>query len=532
MILLQQNSQLYNNDLRAMLMAFYPGIKIVEDAQASDSFLLQLRVDYGEHETIMTVCKHAQELLEAKKAGKLPEEQAEVLSADGCDNPQDLQEVEELPYYKGRLLLSPCGYRAKLIGDYQEKNQFRNLLKMASYRLLGQFADRKLPWGDMTGVRPTKVAMQKWKEAGADFDHVEAYYKHVYAVSDTKARLATRVAKEEMQLVDGIDMETSYCLYIGIPFCPSRCLYCSFTSYPIARYQEVAKQYVKTLCKELQYVSQRYKDKKLVAIYMGGGTPTSITHEQIDAILSAVREYFDLSHLLEFTIEAGRPDSITREKLEVMKKHGVSRISINPQTMNDETLKVIGRAHTKAQTLEAFALAREMGFDNINMDLIAGLPGEQLAQMQDTLAEIKRLNPESLTVHSLAIKRAANLNQQMAEYADQIHQDMDAMLDLVNDCANELSMVPYYLYRQKNIGGNLENIGYAKTGCACLYNILIMEEMMDIVAVGAGASTKLVFPKENRVERVENCKSVEDYIERFDEMIARKQKHFDNESLR
>ena len=220
------------------------------------------------------------------------------------------------------------------------------------------------------------------------------------------------------------------------------------------------------------------------------------------------------------------PDSITPEQLAVMKEYGVTRISINPQTMNDETLRTIGRAHNAAQVKEAFAMARQAGFDNINMDLIAGLPGEDLHAMKHTLEEIRALAPESLTVHSLAIKRAANLNQQMDDYKSTIHHDMDAMHTAAQETAQALGMEPYYLYRQKNIGGNLENVGYAKPACECIYNILIMEEMTDIIAAGAGASTKLVYHAENRVERVENCKSVDDYISRFDEMLDRKRKAF------
>ena len=317
------------------------------------------------------------------------------------------------------------------------------------------------------------------------------------------------MAENEQRLVKGIDLDNDYCLYVGIPFCPSRCLYCSFTSYPIGIYAEKAKMYIDTLCKELAYVAEQYKNKRLVAIYIGGGTPTSISHG-----------------LVEFTVEAGRPDSITPEKLAVMKEYGVTRISINPQTMNDETLRTIGRAHNATQVKEAFAMARQAGFDNINMDLIAGLPGEDLDSMQHTLAEVRALAPESLTVHSLAIKRAANLNQQMDDYKSTIHHDMDAMHTAAQETAQTLGMEPYYLYRQKNIGGNLENVGYAKPGCECLYNILIMEEMTDIIAAGAGASTKLVYHAENRVERVENCKSVDDYINRFDEMLDRKRKAF------
>ena len=393
--------------------------------------------------------------------------------------------------------------------------------------MLSRYADRTLPWGDLTGVRPTKIAMAKLK-SGASYDEAVENYVKVYEVSDKKAQLATKVAEKELSLISDIDVDNDYCLYVGIPFCPTRCLYCSFTSYPIAQYEKKAAEYIKTLKKELDYIAEVYKDKRLVSVYIGGGTPTSISHELLDELLTHIDSTFDLSQCKEFTVEAGRPDSITKEKLMVMKNHNISRISINPQTMNDETLKVIGRAHTVEQTVEAFKLARECGFDNINMDLIAGLPGEDIKSMENTLAQIKELAPESLTVHSLAIKRAANLKQQLGEYAEEIHQDVNEMLDMVSDVATELGMEPYYLYRQKNIGGNLENVGYSKEGLECLYNILIMEEITDIIAAGAGASTKVTYHAENRVERVENCKSVDDYISRFDEMLERKKKEFKN----
>ena len=546
MILLDQNNQLYNNDLRAMIMAFYPGVKIVEDASLSDDFDLRLLIRYEEAFTILTVCKHGH----------------------ACDKPDDLQEVPELPAYKDKLRISTCGLRAKILADYRDKTEFRNVLKMASYRLLGQFADRRLPWGDLTGVRPTKIAMTKlveYMDAGAqelqgDSDatdetgvnghgfvgnvdlslakqqeihgRIVQYYRDIYDTSMQKAELATTVAENEHRLVKGIDLDNDYCLYVGIPFCPSRCLYCSFTSYPIGIYAEKARTYIDTLCKELAYVAEQYKHKRLVAIYIGGGTPTSISHELLAMLLQQIQTVFRLQEpevadgLVEFTVEAGRPDSITPEKLVVMREYGVTRISINPQTMNDETLRTIGRAHNAAQVKEAFAMARQAGFDNINMDLIAGLPGEDLDSMRHTLAQVRALAPESLTVHSLAIKRAANLNQQMDDYKSTIHHDMDAMHMAAQETAQALGMEPYYLYRQKNIGGNLENVGYAKPGCECLYNVLIMEEMTDIIAAGAGASTKLVYHAENRVERVENCKSVDDYINRFDEMLDRKRKAF------
>ncbi len=476
MILLEQNSQEYNNDLRAMIMAFFPGVKIVEKLEGEDMPKFIFVARYDEKESSLAI----------------------------LDDYSDMETIE---------------------GSYLDKAEFRNKLKLASYHLLCRYSGRELPWGDLTGVRPTKIAMAKLRE-GATFHEVVENYTKVYEVSDRKAQLATRVAAKELSLISDIDVDNDYCLYVGIPFCPSRCLYCSFTSYPIALYEKKAAEYIDTLKKELDYIGQVYKDKRLVSVYIGGGTPTAISHELLDELLTHIEAVFDMSQCKEFTVEAGRPDSITRDKLMVMRKHNISRISINPQTMNDETLKVIGRAHTVEQTVEAFKLARECGFDNINMDLIAGLPGENIDSMENTLAQIKELSPESITVHSLAIKRAANLKQQLGEYAEEIHQDVDEMLNRVSDVAAELGMEPYYLYRQKNIGGNLENVGYAKEGSECLYNILIMEEITDIIAAGAGASTKLTYHSENRVERVENCKSVDDYIGRFDEMLERKEKEF------
>lgn len=409
--------------------------------------------------------------------------------------------------------------------SYRDKRVFRDLFKKELYMLLAELSGRTLPWGDLTGVRPTKIAMAWLNEGNTAKQCVEAY-KDRYLVFEKKAVLATEVAENERKLLGALDMKNDYCLYIGIPFCPSRCLYCSFTSNSVDKYKSRIQDYIECLKKELSFIAKAYAHRRLVSVYVGGGTPTALEAPELDELLSHVREAFELdapdAGLLEFTVEAGRPDSITMDKLRVLKKHKVTRISINPQTMKDETLVTIGRAHNTEQTLEAFALARQAGFDNINMDIIAGLPGEKINDMENTLAIIKGLSPESLTVHSLAVKRAARLKQELDEYGSEINMDVNHMLDMVNEAAKSMSMEPYYMYRQKNIAGNLENVGYAAAGSECLYNILIMEELTDIIAAGAGASTKLVFHDENRVERVENCKSVDDYIDRFDEMINRK----------
>ena len=271
--------------------------------------------------------------------------------------------------------------------------------------------------------------------------------------------------------------------------------------------------------------------KRLDTVYIGGGTPTTLEPEQLDRLLTELERGFDMENVRELTVEAGRPDSVTEEKLRVLKEHGVGRISINPQTMNDKTLEIIGRRHSAAQVEEAFWLARKAGFDNINMDIILGLPGEGIDEVRATLERISALKPESLTVHSLAIKRAAALNIWREKYIDLKFENSDEIVSLAAEYAKKIGCEPYYMYRQKNMAGNLENVGYALPGRECIYNILIMEEKQTIIAVGAGASTKVVFDAGSsspRIERVENVKDLTSYIERIDEMIMRKKNFFKN----
>ena len=326
-----------------------------------------------------------------------------------------------------------------------------------------------------------------------------------------------------------LDVKNGYSLYIGIPFCPSTCLYCSFTSFPISKWKKRVDRYLDALEKEMDEMAQLFADKYVNTIYIGGGTPTTLEPIQMERLLSALEHKFDLSRLLEFTVEAGRPDSIDREKLEVLRKHGISRISINPQTMKQETLNLIGRQHTVEQTTDSFHLARNMGFDNINMDLIMGLPEETFDDVRHTLAMVKELDPDSVTVHSLALKRAARLQMFKEDYAGlkmvNTQQHLDAAAEV---CAN-MGMEPYYLYRQKNMAGNFENVGYAKDGKAGIYNVLIMEEIQSIIALGAGAITKRVH-SDGQIERCENVKDVALYMEKIGEMIQRKRKLFLSEN--
>ena len=405
------------------------------------------------------------------------------------------------------------------------KKEARNVFKRMMYDMLKKLTGRELPWGTLTGVRPTKI-VYTLLEDGKNDREIKDYLKKEYYVSEKKGDLAIKVASNEKRLLEKLDYNNGYSLYAGIPFCPTTCLYCSFTSYPLAVWKDRVDTYVDAMLKELEFTSRLMKDKKLDTFYMGGGTPTTLEPEQLDRVLSFFEEHFDTTGLKEHTIEAGRPDSITRDKLLIMKKHGVDRISINPQTMNDDTLKLIGRHHTVEQIKEAFTLARECGFDNINMDLIIGLPGETREHIERTMREVALLAPDSLTVHSLAIKRAARLNIFWEKYKDYAMVNTDDIINMTADCAAAMGMEPYYLYRQKNMAGNFENVGYSKPGREGIYNILIMEEKQTIMAVGAGASTKVVFPEENRIERVENVKDVTTYIENIDEMIDRKRRFF------
>ena len=418
--------------------------------------------------------------------------------------------------------------------DFLDRKSIKNQAKRLVYNVMKNQTGKELPWGTLTGIRPTKIPMSLYeRKKPYDDEQVYDYLKDIYYVSDEKINLSRDIAKREIKILRNIDYKEGYSLYIGIPFCPSTCLYCSFTSYNIDAYKKKVDEYVDSVIKEIDYVANAFKDKKLNTVYFGGGTPTTLTDVQLDKLISKVKNSFDFTYVQEFTVEAGRPDSITREKLKVLKKHGVSRISINPQTMKQETLDIIGRKHTVTQVVDAFQMAREEGFDNINMDFIVGLPNEGIEDVRYTMEETMKLCPDSITVHSLAIKRAARLNMFKDEYKELSIENNKEIMDLTAEYASKMGMKPYYLYRQKNIAGNMENVGYAKEGCEGIYNILIMEEKQTIIALGAGSVTKYVYPDGERIERVDNVKNVDLYIERIDEMIERKinffQKVLDNQ---
>lgn len=412
--------------------------------------------------------------------------------------------------------------------DAQEKKKI--VTKMV-YRFLSEKTGQEMAWGMLTGVRPTKLAMHQM-ENGMNKAQAKAFLQEVYCVSEKKAGLAVDIACREKALLSKLDYLNGFSLYVGIPFCPSICSYCSFSSSPIDVWSPRMDDYLKALCIELHYIAKETEGKTLNTIYIGGGTPTTLTAKQLEKLLNVVDELFlneeRGAELLEYTVEAGRPDSITKEKLEVLCSHPVTRISVNPQTMQQKTLDLVGRKHSVQAVKDIFHLARELGFDNINMDLIAGLPGENAEDMRDTLRQIEELSPDSLTVHSLAIKRAARMAQEQP--VRDLHTEITEMVEDAAKTAEKLGLVPYYLYRQKNIAGNFENVGYAKADKAGIYNILIMEEKQTIYAAGAGATTKIVLPekiktengKETNLIRIENVKNIEEYIARIDEMIKRK----------
>ena len=373
--------------------------------------------------------------------------------------------------------------------------------------------EKKSPWGILTGIRPAKIAMKLLTEGETD-DEIIAYFTGVCGTTAQKAALVLETARQELPVKqamypDGIS------LYIGIPFCPTRCLYCSFVTCGTRQAAKLIPDYLACLNKEIAYAGAltARSGKRIETVYIGG-TPTTLNAEQLSVMLSQIRDCFDLSHCREFTVEAGRPDTVTADKLNVLKQHRVSRISINPQSMNEKTLHIIGRAHTPAQIRDAVALARSCGFDNINMDVIAGLPGETPDDFRHTMEEVEALSPENTTVHTMSVKRSSRLHEYLDQYTLSDADTVEEMVDFAYAYLKTKGKHPYYLYRQKHQLGNLENVGYALPHKECLYNVCMMDDLSSVLALGAGAITKILTG--SRIQRYPNPKDVKLYLERID----------------
>lgn len=406
-----------------------------------------------------------------------------------------------------------------------EKRYHKRQIKQALYGVMKRATGENPPWGSLTGIRPTRLVYEAMGR-GLTLPDAEKEVRELYDVRADKARLLSEIVEVQSGLP--VPGREDVDLYVGIPFCVSRCAYCSFLSGEVGKGKQLPP-YVDALEGEIAGVMRLIREKGLRprAFYMGGGTPTSLSAAMLDRVLSAAQPFIDKA--IEATVEAGRPDTIDADKLSVIRGHGAGRISINPQTAHDETLALIGRKHTAAQTEAAYTLARKMGFSHINMDLIAGLPGENLKMFLETLAWSRALAPESLTVHTLSIKRSSLLHLWEAELPD--GGMVSQMVDAGRREAEARGMRPYYLYRQKHMAGNLENVGYALPGHACVYNVDMMEETGNVLAVGAGAISKRVNPAVGRIERAPNVSEIGHYIERAGEMLERKRALWNDDSF-
>lgn len=400
-------------------------------------------------------------------------------------------------------------------------------IKKYIYNRLHDKTGKTLPWGTLTGVKPLKlyIKLLSGQTPTNTVDETRTILKTEFMVDDSKINLLENIYNQQKKVLDE-PKANMVSVYIGIPFCPTRCTYCSFTSNQ-KEYGEI-KRYLTALYKEIDYVGRQMADAGLKAetIYVGGGTPTTLEADELNELIQKIRTRIPAEEGFEFTVEAGRPDTINMVKLETLHKNGVGRISINPQTMKDESLRLIGRNHTANDIVKAFEMAHRVGFDVINVDLIAGLPGEDGNDFGRTLDEIAVFDPANVTVHTLALKKSSGLVEKLIESNEDLispnHSKAANMVDGAKEFLQKRNYVPYYIYRQKYMADNLENVGYAKEGTECIYNIRIMEEKQTVIAMGAGGSTKVYFPENDRIERIFNVSNYEIYIDRIDEMINRK----------
>lgn len=428
----------------------------------------------------------------------------------------------------GKTYDSEYQKRYETKGTEKEQNiRLKRALSHVMLDVLEQYSGMTQEWGILTGVRPTKL-YHKLRKEGKSIEEIHSILKNDFRLSNKKIALLDEIATRQLQVIPDLDeLGKEISIYIGVPFCPTMCAYCTFPAYAIQSNRKAGRveKFIDGLHIELREMGKWLKKKnmRITSIYWGGGTPTSIEAYEMDALYKTMFESFPNPETIrEITVEAGRPDTITPDKIEVLKKWGIDRISVNPQSYTQETLKAIGRHHTVQETIEKFHLARNMGMNNINMDLIIGLPNEGVAEFQHSLDESAKLQPESLTVHTLSFKRASEMTRNKDKYKVADRETVSKMMNMATEWTQENGYVPYYLYRQKNILGNLENVGYCKPGEESIYNIVIMEEVQTILGIGCGASSKFVHPETGKIMQFHNPKDPAAYIMTFENAIEKK----------
>ena len=550
----------FESDIRELCKAFYPG----EDFQLHTPEGVRLMETTQEEKNALKRAKEQKSAVPVNKKSlkrKDAEKQNRILTEEGISDPSLF-----------RLSLDLRGAELSFSG---KRTKDKSIVKAYLYRILEEKCGRSLPWGDLTGIRPVSLSgklleeleeLTEPEENQEKTEEEERFYtalKDEYCLEGEKAELLHFLAIRERKILQraeeksGVKIKDGFSIYIHIPFCPSKCAYCSFLSSPIGPFSDCIPEYLDKISEELDFALYEMGEKRgktLQSIYIGGGTPTALPPKELEALLLLVEKKLlssPFSKVLEYTVEAGRPDSLTENKLALLKAHSVDRISINPQTFRQETLDLIGRKHSVESVVERFYEARALDFDNINMDLILGLPSERLSDVEESLRRIHALSPDNLTVHSLAVKRAAKLKTEENKYRGayqagasseefplereftlsyipswkkrESRSEMEWMMLSAMQTAEELSLYPYYLYRQKNMAGNLENIGFSKEGKECLYNIFMMEEKHTVFGVGAGSSSKILFGN-GRLERVDNGKDFRSYMEHFAEYQEKKRR--------
>ncbi|WP_335872040.1 coproporphyrinogen III oxidase [Bacillus sp. 2205SS5-2] len=421
-----------------------------------------------------------------------------------------------------------ASYEVEFDSFLSEKELFKKVKMAVSHvyvTVLQEVTGIYQKWGALTGIRPTKLLHNRVR-AGVPKEKSHAELKEQYLITNEKIELMQRIVDRQLEVVpDLYQLQNEVSIYIGIPFCPTKCAYCTFPAYAIQGKQGKVDSFLVGLHYEIREMGKWMKEKgiNITTVYYGGGTPTSITAEEMDMLYEEMYDSFpDVKNIREITVEAGRPDTITSQKLEVLNKWNIDRISINPQSYSNETLKAIGRHHSVEETIEKYHLARSMGMNNINMDLIIGLPGEGIPEFQHTLAETEKLMPESLTVHTLSFKRASEMTKNKEKYKVAQRKEIESMMTLAEDWTKNHDYHPYYLYRQKNILGNLENVGYSLIGQESIYNIMIMEELQTIIGIGCGAASKFIDPKTGKITHFANPKDPKSYNEGFKEYTEKK----------